>query len=236
MSAPPHVHLGQHWVLSCVMKSSGDIRTSACIKSYKLGLYCVSSGALEVIIPWEWSVELDPFFFLERDSWCFCCFFLLFLTASPHAQFGQQNLCLCFYFSKSILISLPKKKNSSRLRSLLTHQLRGPRPRGAGLWENVGVSASVSTRDWRVMESFPSLTAPQTFPEMSSLALPLSMTSALRGPRSICTTHVIREHACMFSGCILPKLCHWLVALLPCHETFHPSTPALYPQCSLPPL
>lgn len=35
-------------------------------------------------------------------------FSLLVLTALAHAQFGQQNVYLCFSFPKSVSISLPK--------------------------------------------------------------------------------------------------------------------------------
>lgn len=54
-------------------------------------------------------------------------FSLLFLAALPHAQFGQQNLDVCFSFPKSILISLPKR--GTKQAEVITDA-----PRGAGLW------------------------------------------------------------------------------------------------------
>ena len=132
------------------------------------------------------------------------------------------------YFNFSI------KEKSSRLRSLLTHQLRGPWPHRVGLWENVGVSAGVSTCDSRVLESVTSLAHCKPAPEMSSLMLPLSMTSALSGPCSICTTHVIREHALCSVGasCLNCVPGWWLSSPVMWHSThlhqhFAPSVPCL---------
>lgn len=70
----------------------------------------------------------DPFLFLSREGFLVLLLFsLLFLAALPHAQFGQQNLDVCFSFPKSILISLPKW--GTKQAEVITDA-----PRGAGLW------------------------------------------------------------------------------------------------------
>lgn len=72
----------------------------------------VNSGALEVSPPWERVCETGPFFFLSREGFLVLLLFsLLFLTALAHAQFVQQNLYLCFFSPKSVLISLSKVEN-----------------------------------------------------------------------------------------------------------------------------
>lgn len=131
-------------------------------------------------------------------------FSLLFLAALPHAQFGQQNLDVCFSFPKSILISLPKR--GTKQAEVITDA-----PRGAGLWGYV--------TEWRARAH---LTDPSWNPvhlhSTQTCTRPTSWCchSAVGGSCSICTTHVIREHACSVGTSHLSCVPDWWLSLLSC--------------------
>lgn len=151
------------------------------------------------------SVRPDPFLFLSREGFLVLLLFsLLFLAALPHAQFGQQNLDVCFSFPKSIFSTKAGNK-AGWGRYWCT--LRG-RPVEICDWVE-----SESTFDWPVLESGAS-SQHTNLHETYFLVWPLSQPSAVGGSCSICTTHVIREHACSVGTSHLSCVPDWWLSLL----------------------
>lgn len=176
------------------------------------------------------SVRPDPFLFLSREGFLVLLLFsLLFLAALPHAQFGQQNLDVCFSFPKSILISLPKRGTKQAEVITDVPQARGLHLEGRacrGICDQWRTWARLTDTAWNRC----TFTAPQTCTETCFLVLPLSKPSAVHGSCSICTTCVIREHACSVGTSHLSRVPDWWLPL-PCHVTVYSSTLAHCPNC-----